>query len=131
MKEGYSSVGFNVPSIVHITSTAQASALPTPFYIVGTVPDFEPKSPNEILAKELLRAFLQAPDKGVLLDMCYKPLETRHIKMARENGWRDVNGVNIIAYQISTQWTLWAGEAKAKEIPVKEARDALYKAATV
>jgi quinate dehydrogenase len=52
---------------------------------------------------------------------------TRHIKLARENGWKDVDSVNIIAYQIQTQWTLWAGEENAKQIPIKEA---LYKAAT-
>jgi hypothetical protein len=38
--------------------------------------------------------------------------------------------VNIIAYQIQTQWSFWAGEEKAQQIPIKEAREALYKAAT-
>jgi len=130
VKEGYASVGLKIPSIVHVTSTAQAATLLPPYYMVGTVPDFEPKTPMEILAKEILTIFLQSPQKGVLLDMCYKPRITRHINLAREHRWKDVDGVNIIAYQIETQWTLWAGEEKAKQIPVKEARETLYKAAT-
>jgi quinate dehydrogenase len=130
VKEGYASVGFKTPSIIQVSSVAQASALPPPYYIVGTVPDFEPKTPTEVLAKKMLATFLQSPEKGVLLDMCYKPRVTRHIKLARENGWKDVDGVNIIAYQIETQWTLWAGEDEAKQIPIKEAREALYRAAT-
>jgi len=130
VKEGYASVGFKIPSITHVTSTAQASALLPPYYVVGTVPDFEPKTTKEILAKQMLVTFLQSPQKGVLLDMCYKPRVTQHIKLARENGWKEVDGVNIIAYQIQTQWTLWAGEEKAKQIPIKEAREALYRAAT-
>jgi quinate dehydrogenase len=123
-------VGIKCPSIIHVSSIAQASTLPPPYYIVGTIPDFEPEMPTEVLAKQMLVIFLQSPEKGVLLDMCYKPRVTRHIKLAREYGWKDVDGVNIIAYQIETQWALWAGEEKAKQIPVKEAREALYNAAT-
>jgi quinate dehydrogenase len=131
VKDGYASIGFGSPSIIHVSSIAQASILPSPYYIIGTVPDFEPKTPKEVLIKQILVTFLQSPEKGVLLDMCYKPRVTRHIELARANGWRDVDGVNIIAYQIETQWTLWAGEEKAEQIPIKEAREALYKAATV
>lgn len=61
--------------------------------------------------------------------MCYKPRETRHLRLAKREGWRDVDGVNIIAWQIEKQWSLWAGEEKAREIPVERAREVLYKAA--
>ena len=125
----YASVGYKCPSIIHVSSIADTSKRPLPYYIVGTVPDVEPVTPTEVLAKEILVAFLQSPEKGVVLDICYKPRVTRHIKLAREHGWKDVDGVNIIAYQVQTQWTLWAGEGKAKQIPIKEAREALYKAA--
>lgn len=127
--EGYASVGIKIPTIIHVTSTDQVFTLSAPYYIVGTVPDFEPDSPTEILAKNILVAFLKASEKGVLLDMCYHPRVTRHIKLARENGWQVVDGVNVIAYQIQTQWALWAGEEKAKQIPIEQARETLYKAA--
>ncbi|KAK0440917.1 uncharacterized protein EV420DRAFT_1580887 [Desarmillaria tabescens] len=127
--EGYTSAGLVVPSIVHVTSVDEAHSLATPYYIVGTVPDFPPVSPAEITAQDILVAFIQQPEKGVLLDMCYKPRETRHLKLAKEGGWKTVDGVNIIAWQIETQWPLWAGEEKAKQIPADEARAVLYKAA--
>lgn len=130
MAEGYTSASLSVPTIVHLTSILQATTLPTPFYIVGTVPDFPPTTPSEILAQDLLLNFLTRPDKGVLLDMCYKPRETRHLKLAKREGWKDMDGVNIIVWQIETQWGLWAGKEIAKKILVKESREFLYEAAT-
>lgn len=127
--EGYSSIGLQEPTITHLRSIDEASRCKTPYYIVGTVPDFEPSSPEEILARDMLQAILKAPEKGVLLDMCYKPRETRHIILARADGWETIDGVNIIAYQIEEQWSLWAGRKEAEKIPVQEARKVLYEAA--
>ena len=45
--EGYISVGFKLPSIIHVSSDAHASTLPPPYYIVGTLPNFKPKTPTE------------------------------------------------------------------------------------
>jgi quinate dehydrogenase len=48
-------------------------------------------------------------EKGVFLDMCFKPRVTRQIKLARRYGWRTVEGTEIIGHQIEEQWRLWTG----------------------
>jgi quinate dehydrogenase len=99
--------------IVHVASVPQARGLPKPFYIVGTVPDVEPRSESELAMREMLEVFLDGGEKGVLLDMCFKPRRTRTLKLGRERGWRCVEGTEIIGHQIGTQWGLWTGEGEA------------------
>lgn len=119
------------PTITHITSLAQASVLFTPFYIVGTVPDFEAQTPSEILSRDILKSFLDREEKGVLLDMCFKPRNTRIMKMGREREWKCVDGTGVIGHQIEEQWRLWvgAGEGGRKVVPKEEAWRILREAA--
>ena len=119
------------PKLTHIASVSQAESLPAPFYIVGTVPDFEPKTKEEIKARDMLEAFLRKSEKGVLLDMCFKPRNTRILKAGRGNGWRTVDGTGVIGHQIEEQWRLWAGagEEGRKYVPKEEAWEILRKAA--
>lgn len=101
--------------IVHVTSMAQARALPKPFYVVGTVPDIEPKSESELTTRDVLEVFLdrgKEEEKGVLLDMCFKPRNTRMLKLGRKKDWRCVEGTEIIGHQIGTQWGLWTREGR-------------------
>lgn len=93
----------------HVREAAEVEGLETPFYVVGTVPDFEAKTEEELLVKGVVEAFLKKQEKGVLLDMCYKPRNTRILRMGRSNGWRTVDGTGVIAHQIEEQWRLWAG----------------------
>lgn len=127
----YSATG-KVPKLIHIQSMEQARAIPaeeSPFYIVGTVPDFEPKTETELEAASMLRYFFESGEKGVFLDMCFNPRNTRSLKAAREKGWPCVEGINIIGWQIGQQYTNWAGEEKAKQIPHEKAWEALRTAA--
>ncbi|KAJ4383700.1 hypothetical protein N0V86_001755 [Didymella sp. IMI 355093] len=57
----------NSPKIVHVTSD-QVESLETPYYIVGTVPDFEPKTPEELNVQALLKEFLGRKDKDYGLE---------------------------------------------------------------
>ncbi|PVH88816.1 NAD(P)-binding protein [Cadophora sp. DSE1049] len=119
------------PKIRHVTSAELAKRMPAPFFIVGTVPDFEAKTEEEINARAILETLLKKEDKGVLLDMCFKPRNTRILKMGRENGWKVVEGTGVIGYQIEEQWRLWAGagENGRKAVPKEEAWGLLRKAA--
>ncbi|KAH7336296.1 3-dehydroshikimate dehydratase [Rhexocercosporidium sp. MPI-PUGE-AT-0058] len=119
------------PRIRHVISAQVAEALPAPFFVVGTVPDFEAKTEEELNARAILETFLRKEEKGVLLDMCFKPRNTRILKMGRENGWNVVEGTGVIGYQIEEQWKLWAGagEGGRKAVPKQEAWDVLKKAA--
>lgn len=117
------------PNIVHIKSVEQAISLETPYYIVSCIPDFPPKSASELAVAAILEHFLSRPSKGVLLDMCFKPRQTRNIKLAEKLGWPTVDGTHVIGYQIDQQWKLWAGEEKAGKLDNEGAWDVLLKAA--
>ncbi|KAH9224586.1 shikimate [Leptodontidium sp. 2 PMI_412] len=117
--------------IRHVTSVGMAEELSAPFYVVGTVPDFEAKTEEELNARAILETFLRKEEKGMLLDMCFKPRNTRILRMGRENGWKAVEGTGVIGYQIEEQWRLWAGVGQdgRKAVPKEEAWDVLRKAA--
>lgn len=100
------------PYITHVKSIQQARALPTPAYIVGTVPDFEPVTAEEKMLKRLLEIFLDRPEKGILLDMCYKPRRTRHLKLGQEYKWRTIEGTRVIGHQAESQWRAWVGDER-------------------
>ncbi|KAI0467258.1 hypothetical protein F4859DRAFT_272367 [Xylaria cf. heliscus] len=118
------------PKIIHIKSVEQASSLDTPYYIVGTVPDFAPKSDSELAVAAVLEHFLARPShSGVLLDMCFKPRRTRIIKLAQKYGWPTVEGTHVIGYQIQQQWKLWAGADAAAKIDIDGAWEVLNRAA--
>jgi quinate dehydrogenase len=103
--------------IVHITSVEQARELVTPFYIVGTVPDFAPKSESEKSAFRIFEYFLaSAASPGVFLDMCFKPLETRKIKLAKKHKWSTVPGTDIIGHQIQEQYKGWFVPGTGKDV---------------
>ena len=104
------------PEIIHVKTPARATALASPHYIVGTVPDFEPSTPDEINARETFTAFLEeAEPKGIFLDMCFKPRVTRQIQLAKSKGWTTVEGTGIIGHQIQEQYRLWAGADLSEE----------------
>lgn len=98
------------PQITHVKSIQQARGLSTPAYIIGTVPDLEPVTAEEKMMKGILEIFLDRPEKGVLLDMCYKPRRTRHLVMGQAYKWRTIEGTRVIGHQAESQWRAWLGD---------------------
>jgi quinate dehydrogenase len=129
--QAYASSSSRNPKLVHVTSMSQAESLPAPYYIVGTVPDFEAKTEEELNARAILEAFLRKEEKGVLLDMCYKPRNTRILQLGNANGWATMDGTGIIGHQIEEQWRLWAGagERGRPKVPKEKAWQILKNAA--
>lgn len=117
------------PKILHVKSLEQASSLETPYYVVGTVPDFPPSTEAEKTVAAVLEHFLDRSPKGVVLDMCFKPRRTRMIELARRKGWPTVEGTHVIGYQIEKQWQLWAGEERAAQLDSEGAWKVLLRAA--
>lgn len=118
-----------IPNIIHVKTLDQAEKMSSPYYIVGTVPDVEPRSPSELAVASILNYFLSRTEKGVLLDMCFKPRRTRMIKLAEQLGWPCVEGTHVIGYQIEEQWRLWAGEELCRKLDRQGAWNVLLKAA--
>jgi quinate dehydrogenase len=116
--------------LVHVQSVEQVQGLAAAYYIVGTVPDAEPTAPEELQVHQVLNAFLEAAvEKGVLLDMCFKPRNTRILRAGKARGWKTVEGTEVIGHQIHEQYRLWCGEEQSKRIRTEEAWAVLRKAA--
>ena len=118
-----------IPNIVHLKTLDQAQSIGTINFVVGSVPDFEPQTEAERNVASILRHLLDQPEKGVLLDMCFKPRRTRMIKLAESLGWKCVEGTHVIGYQIEKQYSLWAGDSRAKGLDKEGAWATLLKAA--
>ncbi|KAJ9649713.1 hypothetical protein H2199_000492 [Coniosporium tulheliwenetii] len=128
--QAYAKDGQKGPNLVHLRSVEQAREQASPYYIVGTVPDFEPKTEQELEARAMLEEFLARDGKkGVLLDMCFKPRNTRILKLGKRHGWKTVEGTGIIGHQVQEQYRLWAGEEVSQRLPMEEAWAVLQKAA--
>ena len=97
--------------IEHIRSPKDVAAIASPTYVVGTVPDFEPSSPEELNVKTMLGQILtQSTEKGILVDMCYKPRHTRHIAIDEKAGCNTLHRWRDVGHQAKHHWTAWAGE---------------------
>lgn len=117
--------------IMWVRSVEEARSFVAPYYIVGTVPDFEPQTPEELAGRDVVEYFLSStgPEKGVLLDMCFKPRRTRWLKLAEKYDFVTVEGTGVIGHQIEEQYRLWAGEDAVKSIDVDASRAVLRNAA--
>ncbi|KIX08753.1 uncharacterized protein Z518_03410 [Rhinocladiella mackenziei CBS 650.93] len=104
-------------NVLHIQTVNRASTLSSPHFIVSTVPDQDAITEAEAEARKILVEFLSRESKGLLVDMCYHPLRTRNVQLAEENGWRTVNGIEVIGYQLKTQWSFFG----SPEIPDRAA----------
>lgn len=113
--------------IVHVVSPDQAKKLEMPQLVVLTVPDFEPSTEEEKLARATLEVFLQSPEKGAVLEMCYHPREiTRLYTDFHNGGWKVIGGVEAMIYQGLAQQVLWTGYT-LDEMPVREVVEHVYK----
>lgn len=106
-----------VSKIVHLRGLEQARELPVPYYIVGTVPDSRPETDSEKMTIMIFDHYLaSAKERGVFLDMCFKPRITMKIKLARRYGWETVEGTEIIGHQIYEQYRVWTGPESDEQV---------------
>jgi len=50
------------------------------------------------------------PENGVAMDVVYKPLETKFIRMAKDQGCQVVTGEKMLVYQAMEQFEIWTGK---------------------
>jgi quinate dehydrogenase len=97
-----------------------------PYYVVGTVPDFAPQTETEIEAAEIIETAFAA-EKGVVLDMCFKPRRTRTLKLAERYGWVGVEGTGVIGHQIHEQYRLWLTDGEGESPITSEIQSGAWK----
>jgi quinate dehydrogenase len=99
----------SVAELVWVSSVEQAERCESPLLVVGTVPDFEPKTPGEILARQIVNTFLAKEKKGYVLEMCYHPKPTTEFfDLCERAGWNVLYGTESMIWQGVAQQALWA-----------------------
>lgn len=111
--------------LLHVKNVEQAASLEAPGAIVACVPDFEPVTQEEILARAVTEAFLDKPQKGAILEMCYNPTPfTRLGAIAEDKGWRVILGTEALIYQGLEQDKYWTGKT-LEEMPIEKVNVAI------
>ncbi|KAJ6167937.1 hypothetical protein N7497_000780 [Penicillium chrysogenum] len=102
--------------LIPVTDPADAARLEAPAAIVSGIPNYPPKSPEELRARAIIQAFLgTAADadkqQGVILEMCYHPTPWTEIAhLASAGGWKVILGSEALIWQGLEQARLWTGK---------------------
>jgi len=112
-------------NLIHVETVAEAKALQAPGAIVACVPDFPPKTENEIQARNVMETFLNKDHKGAILEMCYHPSPWTEIgKIAEDARWQVILGTEAMIYQGLEQDKLWTGK-HLDELPLEKVKSAI------
>ncbi|KAJ5632493.1 hypothetical protein N7490_008832 [Penicillium lividum] len=105
----------------YIPDLDTAHKLLSPSLIIGTIPDYPPSVPGEVLCWQICECILEKSKEGLLVDMCYMPsTETRLLCAARNAGWSVIRGTEVLVRVCVAQQILWL-EKESNEKGVEEA----------
>ncbi|KAJ5778108.1 hypothetical protein N7520_001354 [Penicillium odoratum] len=105
----------------YIPDLDTAHELLSPSLIIGTIPDYPPSEPGEVLCWQICECILEKSKEGLLVDMCYMPsTETRLLCTARDAGWSVIRGTEVLVRVCVAQQDLWL-EKESNEKGVEEA----------
>lgn len=111
--------------LVHVDSVEKASSLEGPGAIVACVPDFEPQTTGEKIARKVTGTLLGKPHKGAMLEMCYNPTPfTRLGLFAEREGWKVILGTEAMIWQGLEQDRYWT-EKRLDELPIEKVQEAI------
>jgi quinate dehydrogenase len=114
--------------IKHVSTISEAESLAPPGAIVSAIPDFTPRTAGEKTARRIVETFLNASQKGALLEMCYHPSPNTEIDaMARKQGWQVIIGTEAMIEQGLEQARLWSG-IEVKDLPKDAVRTTIRNA---
>lgn len=115
--------------LIPVTEPAEVAALEPPAAIVSGIPNYPPKTPEEVKTRRVIEALLHHPSekKGVILEMCYHPAPWTEIaELAANAGWKVVLGTEAMIWQGLEQSRLWTGR-NVVQVPglVQKVKDAI------
>jgi len=103
--------------IIPVTDPLEVKSLESPAAIVSGIPNYPPRTPEEVRTREVVTAFLAGGSKsvgtckGVILEMCYHPIPWTDIAhLASSAGWKVILGSEALIWQGLAQATLWTGQ---------------------
>lgn len=102
----------------YISTIAEAEAIEGPKVIVSAIPDFPPKTEDEIRTRRVIETLL-ARERGPILEMCYHPSpDTEITAISKKAGWRVIPGVEAMIWQGFEQDRVWL-KKDISELPVE------------
>ncbi|KAJ6112900.1 Quinate/shikimate 5-dehydrogenase/glutamyl-tRNA reductase [Penicillium capsulatum] len=108
-------VNRDASEVASILAEDPSLAAGTPAAIVSGIPNYPPKTPEELRARSIIQMFLgteatAATQRGVILEMCYHPVPWTDIaQMASTGGWKVILGSEALIWQGLEQARLWTG----------------------
>jgi quinate dehydrogenase len=109
----------------HIKTVQDAERVAAPSIIIGTIPDYPPTQPGEVLCNRICDVILRKQEKGLLVDMCYMPSpQTNLLSSAKSQGWKTITGREVLVRVCVAQQILWV-EEEPSEMGVKQALEAV------
>ncbi|KAF1987018.1 shikimate dehydrogenase substrate binding domain-containing protein [Aulographum hederae CBS 113979] len=111
--------------LLHVRTPEEAEGLEGPGAIVACVPNFPPKTAEEVRARGVIEVMLAKEHKGAILEMCYHPVVWTEIAEASQReGWKVIIGTEAMIYQGIEQAKLWTG-LNTEELPVDKVHKAI------
>jgi shikimate dehydrogenase len=104
---------------VEVVAPDYLGQYPADILINATPVGMEPKSGDIPIDPNLLARF------QVVMDIVYKPLETRLLKEARSQGCQVIDGLRMLIHQATEQFALWTGQPAPLEIMARAAYGSL------
>jgi quinate dehydrogenase len=91
----------------YVSTVEEAGTLPAPVVAVSAIPDFPPKTEQEIRTRKVVETLL-GNGKGAILEMCYHPSpETEINALAKNLGWQVIPGTEAMVWQGFEQDRVW------------------------
>jgi quinate dehydrogenase len=87
-------------NLIHVETVEEAEELTGPGAIVSCIPNYPPRTDNEMQARRVMETMLSKEHKGAFLEMCYHPTPWTEIgNVAEKSGWQVILGTEAMIYQ--------------------------------
>ena len=108
--------------LLHVEQPSHARQLEGPGAIVACVPNFSPRTPSEVAARQVLEIMLAKDHKGAILEMCYHPSPWTEIaEISKRAGWEVILGTEAMIWQGLEQDRYWTGRT-IEQLPVEKVK---------
>jgi len=104
---------------VEVVALDHLDQYPADILINATPVGMEPRSGDIPIDPTLLSRF------QVVMDIVYKPLETRLLQEAKSQGCQVIDGLRMLIHQATEQFTLWTGRPAPLEVMTRAAYGSL------
>ncbi|CZR64095.1 probable quinate dehydrogenase [Phialocephala subalpina] len=109
----------------YVNSVEEAERLDGPRVIISAIPDFPPKTEDEIRTRKVIEVMLGKEVKGAILEMCYHPSPNTAIAgISKSSGWQVIPGVEAMIWQGLEQDKIWL-RRKVSTLPVDKVKEAI------